>query len=223
MALAAFVAVASLANLLLMQSGEGRGVRPERAHRGLSKLPGTTSTTVKESERGAAALVTGAVGNTAAMRARSAGEGSQSSAAGLVQKVQRALAARGYASGDGRGTLDIVTRAAIMAFEHDRRLTLTAEPSELLLAEIASDVPLAPSIAPGRQSDAAAGVVRTVQQALTRLNYQPGAADGVAGEATAAAIRAFERDTGMTPSGRISGMLVVRLAEAAGQTLEAGK
>ena len=54
-------------------------------------------------------------------------------------------------------------------------------------------------------------VVGRVQAALTRLGFDVGAADGVAGPKTAQAIRAFEQGTGMSQSGQINPRLLAVL------------
>lgn len=46
--------------------------------------------------------------------------------------------------------------------------------------------------------------VRALQNHLRALGYRPGPADGVLGPQTLIAIRAFQRDHGLTPDGRIS-------------------
>lgn len=218
------IVVSILANLLVMQPGDGRAPRPDRVYRGLSGLPGTPSTTVSTATSAAAAQ--GSV--TATQQARDDDEvilrtmaqtgSSSGQTSGLVQTVQMELAKRGYVTGNSTGTLDIVTRAAIMAFEHDRGLSLRAEPTMELVAELRSDVPLAVGGNGGshRAGPEAEAVIRVVQQSLARLNYRPGVADGVMGQATAAAICTFERDQQLPESGRVSGILLTRLAQLAG-------
>lgn len=205
MAASALLVVTTVSNLLLMQPTDGGSPRVDRHYRGLSHLPGVPSTTIQETT----------IEETAALppTPRRAEDPAASRVRDLTRAVQEALAARGYAPGDRTGTLDMVTRAAIMAFEYDRKLPMTAEPSLELLAELQSDVPsVSGRMAPQAPSEAATTVVRAVQQSLARLDYQPGGADGVAGEATAKAIRAFERDHGLPQTGRVSGLLVARLA-----------
>ena len=53
------------------------------------------------------------------------------------------------------------------------------------------------------------------QKLLASLGYDPGPADGRAGQRTKAAVRQFQRDLGITPTGRISGELLALLAVAA--------
>ncbi len=145
------------------------------------------------------------------------------SPAGLVREVQAALAARGYEPGPADGEAGPITRAAILAFEHDYGLAATAETSEALLASLR---------APGQRvsggarwqnpSEAASGLVRAVQQHLIATGYLKGQPSGVPDAATIAAIRAFETAHRLAPTGRISAPLVARLQQnrarvAAGQ------
>jgi peptidoglycan hydrolase-like protein with peptidoglycan-binding domain len=135
-----------------------------------------------------------------------------------VRAIQRELHLRGYLTGSHDGVAGLVTRAAIMAFEHDNGLPLTAEPSEELLKRILlgpAAVPASstPSKGPRGQSEL---VIRTVQQSLSGLGYNTGRADGRLGEDTLRAIRDFEADNAMPETGRVSGHLLARLTKLAG-------
>ena len=68
--------------------------------------------------------------------------------------------------------------------------------------------------APGSQA-APDGLVASIQKLLATLGYDAGPPDGVAGPQTAAAIAAFQRDSGMQVDGRPSEALRGRLATAA--------
>ena len=217
----ALIVVSVLINLLPMQPSDGRAQRPDRTFRGLSSLPGTPSTTVDDMgstsnpEKSVAAQGMASARDATGRDATAPAVDESVQAAGLVQTVQLELAKRGYLPGNTTGRLDMVTRAAIVAFEHDRGLDLSAEPSIEVLAELKSDVPLTPRSTSGarRSSPEAENVIRDVQQSLAHLNYRPGAADGVMGQATAAAIRTFERDRQLPETGRVSGLLVMQLAQ----------
>lgn len=133
-----------------------------------------------------------------------------------VRAIQRELQARGYPTGGTDGTPGLMTQAAIMAFEHDHGLPLSAEPDELTLKAILLGGAAGTSPArPGRTAGAEA-VVKTVQQTLSGLGYNIGKVDGRIGEDTQRAIREFETDHQMPESGRISGTLIARLAKSAG-------
>ncbi len=144
-----------------------------------------------------------------------------------VRAVQRELSARGYQPGHNDGVPGLVTRAAVMAFEYDNNLSITGEPSEGLLRRIVlgasynSDTGRG-KLATGANSQAA-HVTRTVQQSLLGMGYQPGSPDGVVGADTSRAIREFEMDHGLTPTGRVSGHLVAQLARLAGRGRLASK
>lgn len=212
--LAAFMLLsgAAMANLMLMQPGGGRGAQSERNYRGLDRLPGigSTSLTTLPQPRPATDPRPDAV-----VRASPADD------AETTRAIQRELTARNYHPGTIDGIDGLVTRGAIMAFEHDHGLPLTATPSEELLKQIMLADPRAPSPPRGQPTmvadSRAEQVVRTVQQSLTRLGYQIAEVDGRLSPVTEAAIRKFESDHKLKPSGRISGLLVARLAALASQ------
>ena len=162
--------------------------------------------------------------------ASSSAEGNQVALTGRaenVRAIQRELTARDYEPGLVDGVPGLVTRAAIMAYEYDHNMPLTGEPSEALLRRIilgasytgsrgAAKLPL--GVKPHAER-----VTRTVQQSLLAMGYQPGTADGVVGEDTSRAIREFEMDHGLVPTGRVSGHLVAQLARLAGRGRLASK
>ena len=65
------------------------------------------------------------------------------------------------------------------------------------------------------QDGTQSGSTREVQNLLKQLGYNPGAADGIYGPRTRAAIQAFQRDRGMLMDGEISLSLRIRLIEDA--------
>lgn len=137
-----------------------------------------------------------------------------------VRAIQRELTTRGYDPGPADGNIGLLTHAAIMAYEHDEDLPLTGEPSERLLRRIILGATGADDM-PGRSGTAdaqtAQRLVKGVQTALAALKYAPGRTDGTMTEETGRAIREFEMDQGLVPSGRVSGRLIVRLARASGK------
>ena len=135
-----------------------------------------------------------------------------------VRAIQRELAQRGYDPGPVDGNIGLLTHAAIMAYEHDEQLMLTGEPSERLLRRLLLGVSGDDASASGRaDGQTAERVVKGVQMALASLKYAPGATTGSLTEDTTRAIREFEMDQGLVPTGRISGRLIVRLARASGR------
>ena len=131
-----------------------------------------------------------------------------------VRAIQRELRQKGYGALVSDGSLRLATRAAIMAYEYDHGLPLTGQASETLLARILfGGAPAADPAAAGKvRSAEAQEVVRSVQQSLAALGYQPGAPDGQLQDDTIRAIREFEMDKGLVPKGRISAELVGQLA-----------
>jgi len=133
----------------------------------------------------------------------------------LVRDVQSALAARGYEPGVADGNAGPITRAAILAFEHDHGLPATAEASETVLAALRS---------PGRRvtggarwqrpTETASALVKTVQQQLIAAGYLKSQPTGVPDAPTTAAIRSFETAQQLAPTGRVSAPLVARLLQS---------
>lgn len=77
-------------------------------------------------------------------------------------------------------------------------------------ANFASIGTWSPSFDPG-EAITTKDVIARVQQALGKLGFDVGSPDGVAGPKTAEAIRAFERATGMSESGRVNPRLLAVL------------
>jgi peptidoglycan hydrolase-like protein with peptidoglycan-binding domain len=138
-----------------------------------------------------------------------------------VRAVQRELRQRGYGQLVSDGIMRPATRAAIMAYEHDHGLPLTAEATDVQLKRILLGGTASPDPAPGaamvpKVATARAGeVVRMVQELLAKAGYQSGPVDGRLGEDTLRALREFEAAKGLAPKGRISADVLARLTEAA--------
>ncbi len=138
-----------------------------------------------------------------------------------VRAIQRELTARGYDPGPVDGVHGLLTRAAVMAFQHDNRIGVTGEPSEALLKRILLGVG-----ASAQKNETAVsvpketvGLIRAVQHILAKLGYDPGPVDGVMGAGTRRAIRTFEEEQKMTAGGRISGRLLKALIRVTGADL----
>ncbi len=133
-----------------------------------------------------------------------------------ASEVQRELKALGYAPGSSNGTVDLKTQAAVMAFEYDNGLPMTAkaDASQLqrLLLGLGQSVAGKHDNARVPTTDDAGHVMRTVQQSLASLNYDPGPIDGKYGSETSRAIRNFELDNNLPETGRVSGRLIDAMA-----------
>jgi peptidoglycan hydrolase-like protein with peptidoglycan-binding domain len=133
----------------------------------------------------------------------------------VTRAVQRELQIRGYETGARDGVAGVMTRAAIMAYEHDHGLALTARPSQpLLKAIVLGEAGKGKGVK--AETAEAQDVIRSVQRSLAKLRYKPGPASGRMTPETARAIRAFEADQALAETGRVSGPLISRLARLAG-------
>jgi peptidoglycan hydrolase-like protein with peptidoglycan-binding domain len=133
----------------------------------------------------------------------------------VTRAVQRELQIRGYETGARDGVVGVMTRGAIMAYEHDHGLALTARPSQALLKAIVLG-----EAGKGKgvkaETAEAQDVIRSVQRSLAKLGYKAGPANGRLTPETARAIRAFEGDQALPETGRVSGPLISRLARLSG-------
>lgn len=138
----------------------------------------------------------------------------------LVASIQARLAELGYNPGARDGIAGPTTLAAIMAFEFDKGLPQTGIVDHELLAVLNArkerpqrDKKQMAVLKTGQE------LVAALQEALTKLGYNTGKADGVIGPMTRKRIRAFERDHKMDVTGRISGRLVQKINAARGKPL----
>lgn len=148
----------------------------------------------------------------------SSGKSLESEGAETVRAVQRELRVRGYETGATDGVATLMTRAAVMAFEFDHRLSLTAEAGEDTLRRILLGDTSGERTRPGahqEQRPNVLAVVRAVQEMLAGLGYNPGRTDGIFSLETQQAVRAFEKASGLPVTGRISGPLVAKLGKGA--------
>jgi len=144
----------------------------------------------------------------------------------IVAGIQGILTRTGYEPGPADGIVGMGTRAAIMAYEHDHGLPVTGTPSEALLRHLEGKRDaIAPAGRYGRvqRHPGAEQVLRTLQQALATLGYFSGKIDGQAGEETTRAIREFEIDNGLVPTGRASAPLLARLSKTRARAAYSGR
>ncbi len=137
----------------------------------------------------------------------------------VLSAVRRELEAHGYLNPSKRSDhLGVQTTAAILAFEFDHNLSLSAQPSERLLKTLL--------FAPAKKStthlvpetDEARQLIKEVQRALANLGYGPSKVTEELDRATQHAIRKFERARGLQASGRVSAPLIESLGPAFDRT-----
>ncbi|HUS95539.1 MAG TPA: peptidoglycan-binding domain-containing protein [Hyphomicrobiaceae bacterium] len=130
----------------------------------------------------------------------------------LIRAIQRELRNAGYSKRNPDGILDMPTRAAILAYESDIGLKITAEPSENLLKAMLLGATVEGHSAAGTPpAETAAHVIRHVQRLLARNGSEDLRTTGRNDEPTRRAIMAFEKGQGLPAKGRITAELVERL------------
>jgi len=134
--------------------------------------------------------------------------------------IQRHLAESGYEPGPTDGVLGEQTRAAIIAFEIDNKLPVSGVASQKLLKSIILGVSRQEVSGGAMQmADETTALIKSIQQTLAKLGYDPGPIDGLIGSSTGEAIQKFEADQKMPVTGRINGRLIKHLKQASGGKL----
>jgi len=126
----------------------------------------------------------------------------------LVREVQAELGRRGLYDGPADGLFGPKTEAAILDYEIGAGLKPTGHPNPQLLTAMRT-----PNTA---QPVAASPRIAAVQRVLDQQGFGPVKADGVAGEATRAAIRRFEARRGLPQKGEISPAVLRELSQVSG-------
>ena len=145
----------------------------------------------------------------------------------LNKDLQAELARQGFFLGTIDGKPGSRFEIAIREYERAAGLQVTGQPSEKLLAQVASTklamkdqlLLLIKDGAPPAVADRTK-TVEAVQRGLNRLGYGPLKADGSFGASTKAAIERFERDRKLTVKGEPAGRLLKELSAASGIAIE---
>jgi peptidoglycan hydrolase-like protein with peptidoglycan-binding domain len=119
--------------------------------------------------------------------------------ADTIAGIQGELRLRGYPIPRVTGQMDTQSRQAIRDYQQGQGVVVTGEPSTSLLAELRA-VRSEPVTATGltREQRSAA------QRALSARGYDAGPPDGVLGPRSRSAIRTFQADHDITPSGELT-------------------
>lgn len=133
----------------------------------------------------------------------------------MIAAIQSELRQRDYRIPAVSGEMDAATREAIRAYERDRGYLVTGRASEELLEDLRADDNREDS------DDLTSRDIADVQQALNDRGYDAGPADGVLGPKTRTAIRTYQSDADMDPTGRVSAELLARLEGDASDEKEA--
>ena len=162
-------------------------------------------------------------GNTGAIGRSRRLAGSSLASAETVRGIQQQLLSQGYDPGPVDGVNGFLTRAAIMAYQHDKGLPVTGEVSERLLKQIVFGESKSQAVTSDKQAvpKETVTLIKTVQKILAKMGYDPGPVDGIMGASTRRAIQNFEQEQKMSAKGRISGRLLKALVRVTGAKLPA--
>ncbi len=140
-----------------------------------------------------------------------------------IRGVQRELARRGYRVGADDGRVRLMTREAIIAYEFDRHLALTGEPTENLLKDLlfSGVKPKAQRNFSPERFEADAELVRRVQNVLASLGYGPSLITGTMDEPTREALKQFQTERNLAVNGHLSERLLLELVIVTGKPLAA--
>ncbi len=130
-------------------------------------------------------------------------------------ELQTLLNGLGYDAGPADGLFGSGTRRAVRAFQAAENLPADGFPTATLLNEVRARSGVAVE-APREPRGLGRTGVRELQRLLNRLGHSAGTADGVIGERTREAIRAFERSRGMPVRGRATDVVLEAARAAAG-------
>lgn len=150
----------------------------------------------------------------------------------LVAAIERELIAAGNLDGPATGIPGQRVRNAIAAWQHRNGAVVTGAADQDLLErlkyarQIREAMEFTPDMvepeAPVQTATAAPAPenldLRMVQTGLAELGYRPGPITGDMTPETSAAIRAFEKDRGLAPTGKITPRLLTALRQMAGDT-----
>jgi peptidoglycan hydrolase-like protein with peptidoglycan-binding domain len=117
----------------------------------------------------------------------------------IIRKVQETLNARGYKAGAANGELGETTQTALRAFQKSENIAVTGRLNSRTLSALG--IPEGAASA-GSTAPASRDTIREVQRKLAERGYRPGAADGIMGRATRAALMEFQRKENLAVTGR---------------------
>lgn len=134
-----------------------------------------------------------------------------------IRAIQRELATRGYDPGPVDGVQGVLTRAAVMAYQHDKGLPVRGEADAKVLEHLVlGKAATKPKRAAAPTPTDTIALVKSVQQVLAEMGYNPGPVDGIPGAGTRTAIERFERAHRLKATGRISGKLLREIMRVTG-------
>ena len=128
-----------------------------------------------------------------------AGEATQSAVRSAVVRLQVELKSAGYAPGSADGKFGAKTKKALQSYQSDNGLEKTGAANSATWAAINRNTS-GLKVASLRKGSSGTQV-KYLQRALIGLGYLDGAADGQYGAKTAAAVKEYQRDFGLSADG----------------------
>ena len=121
-----------------------------------------------------------------------------------VRQVQKILNDRGFRTGGVDGRMGPQTQAALVNFQRAEKLQPTGKLDKPTLAAL------------GVQKDGAsakysAATIRKAQETLNARGYKAGPANGILGETTRSALRAFQKSENIVVTGNLNPRTLARL------------
>jgi peptidoglycan hydrolase-like protein with peptidoglycan-binding domain len=126
----------------------------------------------------------------------------------MIAEIQGLLRQRGYDVPEMTGTVDAKTAAAIRSYQADANLPADGAVSPTLLANLKIGTDATVSTALSRAQ------IAQLQAELSDRGYDPGPQDGIVGPKVRTAIRTYETDAGLPPTGEATTSLLVHIQNA---------
>lgn len=117
-----------------------------------------------------------------------------------VAQVQKTLNDRGFRTGGVDGRMGPQTQAALVNFQRSEKLQPTGKLDRPTLVALGVQKPDGTARANGERYDRT--TIRKVQETLNARGFKAGPSNGVLGEATRSALRAFQKSEGFAVTGR---------------------
>jgi peptidoglycan hydrolase-like protein with peptidoglycan-binding domain len=129
--------------------------------------------------------------------------------ADTVRKVQKTLNDRGFRTGGVDGRMGPQTQAALVNFQRAEKLQPTGKLDRQTLSALG--VQKNDAAAGGTQQKYSPATIRKVQETLNARGYKAGAPNGILGESTRSALRAFQKSENIVVTGSLNPRTLARL------------
>ncbi len=139
----------------------------------------------------------------------------------MIRKVQEALGAQNLYEGDLDGLNGPATRSAVQAYRDRYGLKSGKDELRAVLEHLEYNRQIAEATratTTGSTGELSSKTIGLIQTGLAELGYDPGLVDGKMGEKTKQAIRDFQRDRSMKPTGVATSELLSELRKVTGLT-----